>query len=158
VGVAAAINAVVGEDIIVDVVVGIACATTFVELVAALVDGLGKAPETIMRFGISTVMLTFALAVNPASGQLVSEVMTGPDAILCLSLDNVAAASVSRSQPALRKMGCIRVEAGIRSRLLEADLTPGPIRVRFYPAGISDGLTMWALPSSFLAVAPKTPI
>ena len=107
-----------------------------------------------MRFGISTVMLTLALAVNPAAGQGVNEVMTGPDAILCLSPNNVAAANnptVSRSQPALRAMGCIRVEAGIRSRLLETASMSGPVRVRFYPTGISAGLTMWALPSSFLA-------
>ena len=119
-----------------------------------------------MRFGLSTVMLTIALAANPAAGQGADEMMTGPDAILCLSPDNVAVANqpaVSRSQTVLSAMGCLRVEGGIRSRLLEPDSASGPVRVRFYPTGMSAGLVMWAYPSSFLApdramLAPKTRI
>ena len=119
---------------------------------------------TIMRFGISPMMLTTALAANPAVGQGAGDIMTGPDAILCLSPGNVAIANqptVSRGQTVLSAMGCLRVEAGIRSRLLEPDTPSGPVRVRFYPAGISAGLVMWGYPSSFLALdratlAPKT--
>jgi len=94
-------------------------------------------------------------AANPALAQQgPADVTTGPDAILCLDPQNVAVANqreVSSSQVVLRAMGCLRAEAGIRSRLLEVSGGAGPVPVRFYPAGISAGLVLWGLPSAFMA-------
>ena len=41
------------------------------------------------------------------------------------------------------------LDAGIRTRLLEAT-GDGIWRVRFFPTGISGGVELWALPSSFM--------
>ncbi len=106
-----------------------------------------------MQFGLTSLVFTIALVATPAMGQPI-EVTTAPDAILCLNRENVAAANkpaVAKSQAVLSAMGCLRVEAGIRSRLLDTAAASGPVRVRFYPEGISAGLVLWALPSSFLA-------
>jgi hypothetical protein len=106
-----------------------------------------------MRFNLGTLAITLTLAANPAGSQELAEVKTAAGAILCLSAENVAVAnrpSISRNQTVLSRMGCLRVGAGIDSRMLDDPTSSGPIRVRFYPAGISDGLVLWALPSSFL--------
>lgn len=112
----------------------------------------------LMRLGLTSLVFTIALMASPAMGQPI-EVTTAPDAILCLSRENVAMAhklAVAKSQAVLSAIGCLRVEAGIRSRLLETVAASGPVRVRFYPAGISAGLVLWALPSSFLAADRTT--
>jgi hypothetical protein len=103
-----------------------------------------------MRLSLSIVVLM--LAALPAAAEIPAEVTTGRNAVLCLDRDNVAVANqpaVFRSQTVLRAMGCIRVGAGIPTRLLDAASSAEPVRVRFYPAGIGGGLELWALPSSF---------
>jgi len=90
--------------------------------------------------------------VSPAIAEPPEELLTAPNAILCVSPDNLDTAnqsSVAKSQLVLRAMGCIRTETGIRARLLEGSDVPRPWRVRFYPAGISGGVELWGLPSSF---------
>ena len=60
---------------------------------------------------------------------------------------------MSRRSPRARtgcaRSGCLRIEQGIRLTLLDGPKIGGPWRIRFYPQGISSGLTLWALPSSF---------
>ena len=106
-----------------------------------------------MRSNLYIVALMITLTGDPVAAQSTGEVTTGRNAILCLDRDNVAVANqpaVFRSQTVLRAMGCIRVGAGILTRLLDAASSAEPVRVRFYPAGIGGGLELWALPSSFL--------
>jgi hypothetical protein len=78
--------------------------------------------------------------------------ITASDAILCVSPSNLDFAhhpTVRKSQAVLKAMGCFRTEGGIQARLLERS-DPGNIwRVRFYPMGISGGVVLWGLPSSF---------
>jgi len=109
----------------------------------------------VMRLGLSILALSAVLfAGHSVLAQGPVDVTTGPDAILCLDPQNVAVANrreVSNSQIVLRAMGCLRAEAGIRSRLLEDSGKTGPVPVRFYPAGISAGLVLWGLPSAFMA-------
>ena len=100
---------------------------------------------------LAALMLVFAagsaLAAEP------KELMTAPDAVLCLSADSLDDASVGRAgkdQDRLRGLGCLRSPAGIRATLLEASETGGPLSVRFRPQGISRGITMWARPSAFV--------
>jgi hypothetical protein len=80
------------------------------------------------------------------------ELVTAPDAILCASPDNLDVANqaqVAGSRVVLRGMGCVRIENGIRTRLLEGSDVRRPWRVRLYPIGISGGVELWGLPSSF---------
>jgi len=87
-----------------------------------------------------------ALAAEPG------ELVTAPDAILCMSADSLGTATtpaVAKSQIVLRAMGCLRSEAGIRTRMVRQG-PDGAWQVRFYPAGISGGVTLWGRSSSFM--------
>ncbi len=56
------------------------------------------------------------IGVSPAQSGTPDELMTAPNAILCLSRDSLDAANepaISKSQTALRAMGCCRSESGI---------------------------------------------
>ena len=65
--------------------------------------------------------------------------------------------AVAKSAIVLQAMGCIRIEAGIRSRLLNGVSSDQPWQVRFYPAGISSGVVLWAMPSAFTAMDGSKP-
>ena len=65
----------------------------------------------LMRLGLTSLVFTIALMASPAMGQPI-EVTTAPDAILCLSRENVAMANklaVAKSQAVLSAIGCLRV-------------------------------------------------
>jgi hypothetical protein len=93
---------------------------------------------------------------SSAMAEAPDDLVTVTNAILCVNPDNLDIAShpaVAESQLVLRAMGCLRTEAGIRTRLLEGIATePGrPWRIQFYPTGISGGVVLWGLTSSFTA-------
>ena len=93
----------------------------------------GDDPRCLMRLGLTSLVFTIALLASPAMGQPI-EVTTAPDAILCLSRENVAVANklaVAKIQAELSAIGCLRVEAGIRSRLLETVAASGPVQVGY---------------------------
>lgn len=101
---------------------------------------------------LSAVLSSAASAADP------EELLTAPDAILCLraeSLETATVPDVARSQIVLRAMGCLRSEAGVRTRMVgNAPGGGAPARawqVRFYPDGISSGVVLWGKPSSFTA-------
>jgi hypothetical protein len=105
-----------------------------------------------MRMLVAVIVAT--VGVDPALSGTPEDLITAPNAILCLSRDSLDAANepaVSKSQAALRAMGCLRSESGIRTRLMDSPEERGPWRVRFYPAGMSGGVVLWGLPSSFTA-------
>jgi hypothetical protein len=105
-----------------------------------------------MRSILPAIVLGLLYGSASAVAETPGDVVTAPDAVLCLDRDNVRTANkpaVARSQIVLRAMGCLRSEAGIPSRMLDRNAGNGPLRVRFYPAGISTGVVLWALPSAF---------
>jgi hypothetical protein len=114
-----------------------------------------------MRSILLTMVSAMAASVSAAMAEPPDELMTAPNAILCVSPDNLDTANqppVARSQLVLRAMGCIRTETGIRTRLLEGSDVQRPWRVRFYPTGISGGVELWGLPSSFTTPDRSKPL
>ena len=100
----------------------------------------------------SALFVLAIAALTPAAAEVPNELFTVPNAILCvhpLNLEIANHPSVARSQLVLRAMGCLRTDAGVRTRLLEQVGLGDAWRVRFYPAGISSGVVLWGMPSSF---------
>jgi hypothetical protein len=97
----------------------------------------------------SVLMVVAAAGSAAAEPQTkVTELVTAPDAVLCLdagSLDHAHAGS----QTKLRNLGCLRSPAGVPVTLLSGTDEAGVWSVRFRPEGISGGLTMWARRSAF---------
>ena len=99
--------------------------------------------------GLSLVL--FLAAASEAAAEQ-KELVTAPNAILCLSPDNLDEASVppiAKDQDLLRGLGCMRTHSGIPTTLLDGPETGGSWRVRVRPQGISGGVTMWGRPSLF---------
>jgi hypothetical protein len=95
-------------------------------------------------------LLSIVLGVGTAVAEP-DDMVTAPDAILCLSADNLATATrpaVAKSQLVLQAMGCMRSEAGVRTRVMR-NTPDGAWQVRFYPQGISGGVVLWGRPSAF---------
>jgi hypothetical protein len=100
-----------------------------------------------MRTALLAVVL--AAIASQASAET-QELVTADNAVLCLSAGNVGEATRSgRSQERLRGMQCLRIHSGIPLTVLDGDDPAGPWKIRFRPEGISGGITMWGLPSSF---------
>jgi hypothetical protein len=99
---------------------------------------------------LSTLLL--ALAATSAAGAEPRELVTAPDAVLCLdpgSLDQAGEGPAARTQNRLRSLGCLKSPAGVPATLLSASDGVGKWSVRFRPQGISDGIAMWGRPSAF---------
>jgi len=101
-----------------------------------------------MRISVLMLMLAggSAMAAEPR------ELVTAPDAVLCLSADSLDAAGtgrVARSQDRLRGLGCLRSPAGVPATLLSGSEGVGIWSVRFRPLGMSGGITLWGRPSAF---------
>jgi len=79
------------------------------------------------------------------------ELVTAPNAVLCLSAHDVDTASFGRirDQEWLRDLGCMRSPAGVPATLLSDSDAVGILNVRFRPEGISGGVTLWGRPSAF---------
>lgn len=99
------------------------------------------------------LVLVFAASSAMAAPQ---EVLTAADAILCLSADRLGQAGTQgragrdqRDQERLRALGCLRSPAGVPATLLDEPGVAGSLSVRFRPAGISGGITLWGRPSAF---------
>jgi hypothetical protein len=107
---------------------------------------------------VMSLLLTFVLLMADAAnaGEPSDLLFTAPGAVLCVQPDNVWIANHPQligHDTILRGMGCIRTPAGIRTQLIEKIHTNGPWMVRFYPKGISQGVTLWALPSAFATIS-----
>jgi hypothetical protein len=108
--------------------------------------------ERVMHSVLLAMVSAIVASMSAARAEPADELMTAQNAILCVSPNNLETAnqtSVAKSQPVLRAMGCLRAETGIRTRLLEGSDVQRPWRVRFYPTGISGGVELWGLSSSF---------
>lgn len=96
--------------------------------------------------------LLLVLASGPAAAAESRELVTAPDAVLCLdagSLDQAGPGAAARTQQHLRSLGCLRSPAGVPATLLSGSEGTGTWSVRFRPQGMSGGITMWARPSAF---------
>jgi hypothetical protein len=97
--------------------------------------------------------LLIALSAGAAVAAEPDELITAPNAILCMSADSLNTATappVAKSQVVLQAMGCLRSEAGIRTRVVR-NAPDGAWQVRFYPQGISGGVMLWGRPEAFTA-------
>ena len=100
------------------------------------------------QLAILSTILTLGTVASAAEPD---ELITAPNAILCMSADSLGTATtapVAKSQVVLRAMGCLRSEAGIRTRVVR-NTPDGAWQVRFYPQGISGGLMLWGRPEAF---------
>jgi hypothetical protein len=95
--------------------------------------------------------LMFVLAAGSASAAEPRELVTAPDAVLCLRAQSVDAAgnSTGKNQERLRGLGCLRSPAGVPATLLSGADGVGVWSVRFRPEGMSGGITLWGRPSAF---------
>jgi hypothetical protein len=92
------------------------------------------------------------LASGPATAAEPRELVTAPDAVLCLdagSLDQTGDGPAAGAQHRLRGLGCLKSPAGVPATLLSTSEEAGKWSVRFRPQGMSGGITMWARPSAF---------
>lgn len=100
---------------------------------------------------MKSLVFVLMLAAGPAAAAEPRELITAPDAVLCLSADSLDQASASRTkgQERLRELGCMRSPAGVPAMLLNGSGAGGPWNVRFMPQGISGGIALWGRASSF---------
>jgi hypothetical protein len=92
-----------------------------------------------------------AAAVEPQPKS--TELVTAPDAVLCLdaaSLDHAHVGRTAGSQTRLQSLGCLRSPPGVPATLLsDTDAASSIWSVRFRPQGMSGGITLWGRPSAF---------
>jgi len=111
---------------------------------------------------ISPLILMLVLAAGSAAAAEPKELLTAPDAVLCLRADSLHEAGpghVAKNQELLRRIGCLRSPAGVPATLLSGPDGTGTSAagtwavgiwsVRYRPEGMSGGLTMWGRPSAF---------
>jgi len=92
------------------------------------------------------------LAAGSAADAEPKELLTAPDAVLCLradSLDEAGVGLVAKDQERLQGLGCMRSPAGVPATLLSGPAGAGIWSVRYRPEGMSGGITMWGRPSAF---------
>lgn len=97
-------------------------------------------------------ILMLVLATGSADAVEPQELVTAPDAVLCLdagSLDQAGDGPAAGAQDRLRRLGCLKSPAGVPATLLSASEEAGKWNVRFRPQGMSGGIAMWARPSAF---------
>ena len=96
-----------------------------------------------------------AAAAEPQVGSTdkSTELVTAPDAVLCLdaaSLDHAHVGRTAGSQTRLQSLGCLRSPPGVPATLLsDTDAASSIWSVRFRPQGMSGGITLWGRPSAF---------
>jgi hypothetical protein len=96
--------------------------------------------------------LVLVLATGSAMAAESRELVTAPDAVLCLSADSLETAGIGRiakSQDRLRGLGCLRSPAGVPATLLSGSAAMGVWSVRFRPQGMSGGITLWGRATAF---------
>jgi hypothetical protein len=106
-----------------------------------------------------SLALMLILVAGPAVAGEPKELVTAPNAVLCLSADslNRATAGRAKGREELRELGCMRSPPGIPATLLDVSDRGSLWNVRFRPQGISDGIAMWGRASAF-ALPSGTPL
>jgi hypothetical protein len=110
---------------------------------------------------VLTGMLGVLAGMSSTLAEMPGELITAQNAVLCVAPDNLdiaKQAAAAKSWRVLQAMGCFRTVAGIRIRLVEGAPIHEPWRVRFYPAGISEGVELWGLATSFTPPIGSVPV
>jgi hypothetical protein len=105
-----------------------------------------------MRLSVLMLVASAGAAAAAEPQDKATELVTAPDAVLCLdaaSLDHAHAGRAAGSQTRLQSLGCLRSPAGVPATLLNAKNEAGIWSVRFRPQGMSGGITLWGRPSAF---------
>ena len=96
------------------------------------------------------IVLAILFGVSVPLAADARELVTASRAILCLSAASVDEANApDRSQQSLRRLRCMRTEAGIPSTLVSGSSQSEVWEVLFRPAGISGGVKLWGRPAAF---------
>ncbi len=96
-----------------------------------------------------SVALAIVIATSSMGAVDAHELVTASRAILCLNPGALGEANRGdQSQQSLRRLQCMRTEAGIPSTLL-SDFSDSVWQVAFRPEGISVGVKLWAKPAAF---------
>ena len=96
-----------------------------------------------------SVTLAILIATSSMGAVDAHELVTASRAILCLNPSALGEANRGdQSQQSLRRLQCLRTEAGIPSTLL-SDFSDSVWQVAFRPEGISAGVKLWAKPAAF---------
>ena len=97
-----------------------------------------------------SIVLAILFAGSATLGADARELVTASRAILCLDAGDVDKANApDRSQQSLRRLRCMRTEAGIPSTLITGSVQAPVWEVLFRPPGISGGVRLWARPAAF---------
>lgn len=100
-----------------------------------------------MRAAFLAIILAATVSQATATPK---ELLTGDNAILCLSASSLPEASrPPNSQQRLRSLSCVRMIPGVPLTVLEGDSVDGPWKISLRPQGISGGVTFYGFPSSF---------
>ena len=95
-------------------------------------------------------VLAILFAVSVPAAADARELVTAPRAILCLNADSLDEANATDlSQQSLRRLRCMRTEAGIPSTLVSGSSQSEVWEVLFRPGGISGGVRLWGRPAAF---------
>ena len=96
-----------------------------------------------------SVALAILIVTSSTGAVDARELVTASRGILCLNPETVSEANRGgQSQQSLRRLQCMRTEAGIPSTLL-SDFSDSVWQVAFRPEGISAGVKFWAKPAAF---------
>ena len=110
---------------------------------------------------LAVILVLLTSATARAAGEADSrELVTGANAILCMRPGNLIQASqpeIAQSQQRLRGLHCMRVDPGIPLTVLERSHA-SVWKIRFRPAGIPGGVTLWGRVTSFTTPNGAPPV
>ena len=96
------------------------------------------------------IILAILFAVSVPAAADARELVTASRAILCLNAASLEEANAAElSQQSLRRLRCMRTEAGIPSTLVSGSSQSEVWEVLFRPAGIFGGVRLWGRPAAF---------
>src|SRR5689334_7009604 len=99
-----------------------------------------------MQLSVLAILASVGAAAAAEPRLNSTELVTAPDALLCLdaaSLDHAHVGHSAGSQTRLQSLGCLRSPAGVPATLLSSTDEAGIWSVRFRPQGMSGGITLW---------------
>lgn len=100
---------------------------------------------------VALIALAASLAPDRARAAAPEDLVTAPDAILCMQAANLNEASqpeIARNQHRLRGLQCLRTEPGIPLTVI-ARPHASVWKVSFRPEGIPGGVPLWGRVTSF---------
>ena len=109
---------------------------------------------------LAVILILLAAAAAQAAAAESRELVTAANAILCLRPGNLIEASqpeIVQSHQRLRGLRCMRADPGIPLTVLERS-HDSIWKIRFRPAGIPGGVTLWGRVTSFTTPNGAPPV